>query len=221
MIKHLSSFSPTFLLQACLILVTICPLLCIHTLKKVTRSFAHAPGAPDYQFHVAERSDSTLSYGGGDPDLKFQCLLGHVKHLRRRQFALSQNTATSVPGLISNAASAISMESNSTRLSSVHLSSTTAFLHLTWVLQQDKHCISYHKTLDFQKLCKTHAYSVQVDQGEWTTCKVCIPAAKLVPIVFLISICAGPLTRSVCTEPYIHLRALYSILTVPGFTPRH
>ncbi|KAJ7794199.1 hypothetical protein B0H14DRAFT_2622092 [Mycena olivaceomarginata] len=39
----------------------------------------------------------TLSYGGDDPDSKFQCLLGHVKHLRRRQFALSRNTATSIP----------------------------------------------------------------------------------------------------------------------------
>ncbi|KAJ7792873.1 hypothetical protein B0H14DRAFT_3889613 [Mycena olivaceomarginata] len=50
-----------------------------------------------------------------------------------------------------------------------------------------KHCIHCHK------LRKTHAHGVQVDQGERTACKVCIPAAKLVPIVFLISICAGPL----------------------------
>jgi hypothetical protein len=35
-------------------------------------------------------ADSTLSYGGDDPDSKFQCLLGHVKHRQHRQFSTSQ-----------------------------------------------------------------------------------------------------------------------------------
>ncbi|KAJ7786781.1 hypothetical protein B0H14DRAFT_2957135, partial [Mycena olivaceomarginata] len=124
MIKHLSSFSPTFLLQACLILVTICPLLHIHTLKKVTRSFAHAPGAPDYQFHVAGR-----------------CRLP----------------------------------------SNAPLPSSASLNFRVTTGRRIKHRIQYHK------LRKTHAHGVQVDQGERTACKVCIPAAKLV-IVFLISI---------------------------------
>ncbi|KAJ7872298.1 hypothetical protein B0H14DRAFT_2570305 [Mycena olivaceomarginata] len=190
MIKHLSSFSPTFLLRAYLILVTICPLLRIHTLKKIARSFAHAPGAPDYQFH-----HSTLSYGGDDPDSKFQCLLGHVKHLH------VGNLMTWL-GRISNAASAIGIESNSTRLSSVLLysvllysspmpggigSTAMSYPHqgaLQGALPPNaplpssaslnfhvitshyiKHCIQYHK------LCKTHAYGIQVDQGERTACK--------------------------------------------------
>ncbi|KAJ7801019.1 hypothetical protein B0H14DRAFT_2615710 [Mycena olivaceomarginata] len=97
MIKCLSSFSPTFLLRACLIIVTICPLLHIHTLKKVARSFAHAPDAPDYQFHVAGRLSSDIG-----------------------------NLMTWL-GRISNAASAIGMESNSTRLSSVLLYSNRTF----------------------------------------------------------------------------------------------
>ncbi|KAJ7363021.1 hypothetical protein DFH08DRAFT_800021 [Mycena albidolilacea] len=201
MIKHLSSFSPTFLLQACLILVTICPLLRIHTLKKVARSFAHAPGASDYQFHVAGRSDSTLSYGGDDPDSKFQCLLGHVKHLH-----VGNSVRLSGPeskhgyqhSRISNAASAIGIESNLTHLSLVLLYSrdqinsyvsypyqgalsslppnvplpSSASLNFHVIMgRYIKCCIHYHKTLDFQKLCKTHVYSVQVDQGERTACK--------------------------------------------------
>ncbi|KAJ7806489.1 hypothetical protein B0H14DRAFT_3767890 [Mycena olivaceomarginata] len=258
MIKRLSSFSPTFLLRACLILVTICPLLRIHKLKKVARSFAHAPGAPDYQFHVARRY-STLSYGG---DVQIQCLLGHVKHLRHRQFALSRNAATSIPGSLTppwqsawSPTRHTSPRYASTRnvyratpephavsmpcyyavtharrdridgyvsypyqgaLSSLPpnapLPSSASLNFRVTTGRYIKHCIHYHKTLDFQKLCKTHAYGVQVDQGERTACKVCIPAAKLVPIVSLISICAGPLTRSVCTEPYIHLPSTASSL---------
>ncbi|KAJ7347071.1 hypothetical protein DFH08DRAFT_809811 [Mycena albidolilacea] len=210
MTKHLSSFSPTFLLRACLILVTICPLLRIHTLKKVARSFAHAPGAPDYQFHVARRSDSTLSYGGDDPVSS-----GTREAFTRRQLGTSQrvspcssmfylNSSPCSPeskhgyqhSRISNAASAIGIESNSTRLSSRDridgyvsypyqgaLSSlplnaplpSSASLNFCVTFcstgRYIKHCIHYHKTLDFLKLCKIHAYSIQVDQGERTACK--------------------------------------------------
>ncbi|KAJ7709321.1 hypothetical protein B0H14DRAFT_2646318 [Mycena olivaceomarginata] len=118
-------------------------------------------------------ADSTLSYSGGDdPDSKFQCLLGHLPAFQMTWL-----------GRISNTTSAISMESNSTRLSSSPMPggiSSTAMspTHIREHFQAShrimgcyiKCCIHYHKTLDFQKLCKTHVYGVQVDQGEQTAC---------------------------------------------------
>ncbi|KAJ7869311.1 hypothetical protein B0H14DRAFT_3580625 [Mycena olivaceomarginata] len=200
MIKHLSSFfphlPPASLPHSRHNLPTVAH---PHTQesRKIIRSCSWCSGLPVSRGQTMSVIDSTLSYGGDDPDSKFQCLLGHMKHLH------VGNSMTWL-GRISNAASAIGIESKSTHLSSVLLYSSpmpggigsTAMSpthireHFQGALPPNaplpssaslnfhvitgryiKHCIRYHKTLDFQKLCKTHAYGVQVDQGEWTTCK--------------------------------------------------
>ncbi|KAJ7355980.1 hypothetical protein DFH08DRAFT_803903 [Mycena albidolilacea] len=208
--KHLSSFFPTFLLQACLILITICHCCASTHSRKLqdhslmllvlqTTSFMWPDDVGDQygpSFIIYHRlnphpcaADSTISYGGDDPDSKFQCLLGHVKHLRRRQFGMSQWLPAfqmTWLGRISNTTSYVyhATPEPHTMLMPCYYEVTHAQRdringYVSYPYQGAlssmgcyiKCCIHYHKTLDFQKLCKTHAYGVQVDQGEQTACK--------------------------------------------------